>query len=209
MNHELHRRSTFVAKVFPTCIEATADVEAPPPEEGPVVIDSCPIELQNDIGSYGLDTGAGGMDAVYQAFELTEGWKVMSLKVSLKAIGAPTGGIVCGLYIGPTGEFPNVIPVSPWLRNTMPIAMSAISQDGGLYEFEFLIKPSLGPGKYAVSVERQSDFLPAGSAIKVGFNFDFDTNGAAHAGNGGFHQNGVWGADEMADMIFYLYGEPL
>jgi hypothetical protein len=177
-----------------------------------VLIDSCPVELQNDIGSYGLDADAasGGMDAIFHAFELTRDTKITSMKVSLKSVGTPLGAsVVCGLYNNLSGEFPNVIPISPWLRQTTYRDMSSISPDGGLYEFDFLLKPSLAAGKYAISVERSGDFTPSGSSIKVGFAFDFDNAGSIHAGNGGFHQNGIWQADDMADLIFYLYGVPL
>lgn len=179
----------------------------PPALPDPVIIVSCPIAQQNDISTYGLDADAasGGMDALFQAFELTEGAKIRSVKVSLKAIGAPTGSVVCGIYNNLTGEFPAVVPISPWLRQSGYLAMRDISPDGGIYELEFLLKPSLGPGRYAVTVERAGNFTPAGSSVRVGF----ATGGTAHAGNGGFHQNGVWQADNLADMVFELWGNPL
>lgn len=186
----------------------------PEPPTGPALIDSCPVEQQNDIGSYGVDQS---MDACYQSFTLAKPTILRSAKVSLKAVGGPgPNGIVLGLYMS-SGTFPNVKPSGNYLFPSFPVPIAEIptAAEGGLVEFQF---PTLGdtpasPGTYCLSVEKQYGGVFNVGKVMVGYNFDFGRKGkaaragAAHYGNGGYHQYGVWGVDDMADMIFYLYGD--
>jgi hypothetical protein len=202
-----------LAVVFDPFAERDGPTEPEPPT-GPALIDSCPVEGQNDIGSYGVDQS---MDACYQAFTLAKPTILRSAKVSLKAVGGPFGGIVLGLYMS-SGAFPNVKPSGSYLFPSFAVDVAEISTgaDGGLVEFQF---PTPGdtpaaPGTYCLSVEKQYGGVFSVGKVMVGYNFDFGRKGkaaragAAHYGNGGYHQAGMWGVDDMADMIFYLYGDP-
>jgi hypothetical protein len=213
MNEVTHVKSTWEAKVFPTCLEAIAAGEGePPPAEGPVLIDSCPIENQNDIVSYGLYTGAGSIVAIYQAFTAPKDFIPKSFKASLAKLGTVTGNLMLWLY-NTTGAYPTVVPIPGSGRPSLLFDTANITDDpdGALCEFKFAEAAPfvLNAGQiYAVAIENHGTLsCPSPNRVQVGFNFEFGKMGAAHYGNGGFHQAGSWMADDAADMIFYIYGE--
>jgi hypothetical protein len=203
-----HIKSTWEAKVFPTCIEATAGDGGPAPPEGPVLIDSWPVENQNDINSYGIRDALGGP---YQAFTAPRNCQLKTVKLSLQRVGNPIGDLVVAVRDG-SGEYPAVTPGGR-ITGSRKLDVSTVSPDataetGILYAFDFLTPvPLVGGQKYCIVLEKVSDAtgttFTSPDYLMVGFSFTFGAE-TQHAGNGGYNQGG-WGADDAADMIFYLY----
>jgi hypothetical protein len=201
-----HIKSTWEAKVFPTCIEATAGEGGPAPPTGPQLIQSWPVENQNDIGSYGVQAS---MQAAYHAFTPSEDFQITSAKVSLKNVSGFVGPVTLNIYLA-TGVIPDAKPIGSAIMTSSNIDSAGVTSDpnGALYEATFVMLPAnrqLRAGvTYCLTV--QSASVPAApSALMVGFTFDF-TNGA-QAGNGGYKDASGWGTDNACDMVFYLYGD--
>ena len=176
---------------------------------GPTLIDSCPVDRQNDIGSYGI---MDNMQAVYQAFTAPRTAILESVKVSLRKEGNPTS-VQVKLYVG-SGAFPVMIPQSTLIASTPAIPTTNVTTDpnGALYEMPFLGNPTINAGSnYCLVVERYGGgVFYAPDKVMVGCAFDFDNNGSAHYGNAGYRNFPVnsWSADDLCDMIFYLYEKP-
>lgn len=179
---------------------------------GDGLVDSCPVEKQNDISSYALDgtRAPPNMVAIYQAFTAPKDMTVHSFKVSLRKEGAPVGNLMMWLY-DTTGSYPTALPIPGSGRQSKFFDVAGVTTDpnGSLCEFLFYdaTPVQLTAGQvYAIAVEISPSLsLPDPSKVFVGFSFDFEgAGGNAHYGNGGYY-NGTWNADDMGDMIFYLY----
>lgn len=179
----------------------------PEPEQppGPVLIDSWPVENQNDIGSYGIRDALTGP---YQAFTAPRSASLKSVKLSLKRVGNPVGEVLIGLRDA-SGAHPSAIPGGR-IGGSKKLDVTTISTatDGSLYQFDFLVPLGLLSGQqYAIVLEKFNDgsgtTFTSPDYILVGFDFTFDAS-PQHSGNGGYNQGG-FAPDPMADMIFYLY----
>jgi hypothetical protein len=202
--HSTHVIGGGFAVVFDPFAERDGPTDPEPPT-GPVLIESWPVEGQNDIGSYGIRDALTGP---YQAFTAPRNCSVKTAKLSLKRVGNPTGDLVAAFRDG-VGEYPGVTPGGRIIGSKkLDVSTVTDADDGALYEFEFLAPVALiGGQKYCLVLEKVSDGSGTSFAspdyLNVGFSFTFDAS-AQHAGNGGFNQ-GAWTADDAADMIFYLY----
>lgn len=170
--------------------------------------DEFPIENQDDIGSYGIQSV---MTAITQSIT-GKGGKLQKVTVSLRAVSnPPPANIVVNIYaatVGTVGLNAKPAEGSSPLATSDLVPVSAISggADGGLVDFTFSganqIDLTAGTA-FCIAVEKE-DHLPFPLATpqpKVNGGLSWS---GGHYGNCGYKQN-TWGSDPGADMIFYLY----
>jgi hypothetical protein len=204
----VYAKGSHVSKLHPAWdwVNRGAAAEGEVPPEGPALIDSWPVENQNDVGSYGI---RDAMIGPYQAFTAPRDCSVKTVKLSLKRYGNPVGDLLAAIRDG-SGEFPIVVPGGR-ITGSRKVDVTTISPDatdtaGILYAFDFLTPvPLVGGQKYCVVLEKISDAngttFPSPDYVMAGFSFG---GAAGHYGNAGSYQ-GDWSPDDLADMIFYLY----
>jgi hypothetical protein len=206
MKPTVHSTRVIAGGALAVVFDPFAERDGPTEPTGPALIDSWPVENQNDIGSYGI---RDALTSPYQAFTAPRDCSVKTVKLSLKRIGNPVGDLVAALRDG-SGEYPAVTPGGRITGSRkLDVATVTTDPDGGLYQFDFLTPvPLVGGQKYCLVLEKVSDAggttFTSPDYLNVGFKFTFDAS-PEHYGNGGYHQDGAWGADPAADMIFYLY----
>lgn len=167
---------------------------APVAPAGPTLIDSCPVEKQNDISTYGL--GQNGVVAIYQAITCPYHLQLERITASLKNTGGADVNLTTFTY-ATEGVFPNVKCVPGTGRRSRNLVLPANAE--GLFDFTFILPINLAGGQnYGICVEQLST-MPA--PVFVGFHM----GGDGHYGNGGYY-DGFWRDDPNADMIFYIYG---
>jgi hypothetical protein len=197
-----------VAIVFDQFAERDGPTEPEPPT-GPALIDSYPVENQNDIGSYGI---RDALNQPYQAFTAPRDTSLKTVRLSLKRIGNPVGEVLVAIRDG-SGAFPAVVPGGR-ISGSRKLDVSTISPDatdlaGVLYDFDFLSPvPLIGGQNYCVVLEKFNDgsvTFTSPDYIMVGFHFTYGPPPGEHYGNGGYNQDGDFASDQTGDMIFYLY----
>jgi hypothetical protein len=178
-------------------------------EDG-LLIESWPVENQNDINSYGIQpfgTTRGG----YQAFTAVTSGKAKSAKVSLRnELSNNVGNIVVSLH-AMASSFPGAGPVFPPLAISDPVDVTTISTaaNGALHKFTFSGANQIdliAGNNYAISVTKDDRGAFEGE-VSIGYKFGGPASG--HAGNGGYVTVTSWGPDSLCDMIFYLYGDAI
>lgn len=177
--------------------------EAPPVEPG--LIDSFPVEQQNDIGSYGI---RDSINQPYQAFTAPRDCQLKKATLSVRRVGNPIGEVLVAVRDG-SGAFPNMVPGGR-LTGSRKLDVTTITTgaDGALYDFDFLSPVQLRQGQnYCVVLEKFNDgttTFDSPDYLMVGFHFTYGPPPGEHYGNGGYNQDGAFSSDAAGDMIFYL-----
>lgn len=194
-----------------TIFELYTGTPAPVAPPVPVLVNSWPLSNQNDIHSYTLDADVTASGQCFTG----NGNKITSVKFGLLKIGSPTGNIVARIYAA-TGAFPVAKPTGTPLASSDPIdattvSTSAPAEVGAAREFLFTganqFTTVVGT-KYWIGAERISG-APWDFNNKVGVGCDFDFSGPANPGHPGNYANnyrGSWGADDLCDLCFELWG---
>jgi hypothetical protein len=205
MTPDLHIRSTYLAKIGPTCREAADQVAGG--NGGGLTLDDSWATFKG----YDYNISSGNLTSITefigQAYT-SKGGALDSAKFHLKPQGVPTGTVVARLYAA-TGSFPTAVGTGAPLAESDPIPVSAIASEAD-YTFSFT-----GANRYAM-VNGTNYVIGVASiggtnvminGIRVGSDFNQDLD-PKHYGNLVAYQPNAttkWGVDDYNDMTFYVY----
>jgi hypothetical protein len=165
---------------------------------GPTLADSWDTS-HLDSYDYSVD---GFTDVVGQVFTSTGG-SLSSVKLQLKKVGTPVVSMVARLW-NTTGTPPLVKGTGSAIAASANMNSGGISTSGALYEFTFTPFALTNGTRYVISLTAAG--VDNVNKISLGTNFN---NGVPpqHSGNACVRAvtGSVWTADDLEDLIFYLY----